>query len=473
MGKFIKVKAINQTVIELLEDASAGDQIDLNDILDVDTTAINKAILDKKDEVYAKKLNEVIASREELFEKDKDILKKQYDSDIRLLKEKIAENQDKYNKEKNYELDTLKRDIKEKYDQEINELKTQIKVLTENRDREIENKTLSLKTEFIKRESDIINKYQKDIESINHEKERIQSNLDLALLKQEKKLNDEHQLKEEELRKNIEDLKQQLSTLQLTKSKLNVKQLGEELETWCYSEYQNYSTSGFENTTFEKANEVIKNVGDIKGTKPDFLFKIYKDNEDLKNNATPLSSVCLEMKNESNVSVNRKKNEDYYDKLDKDRVKNGCEYALLVSELEWTNNNDAPIRKIAGYENMYMVRPQYFITFLSLIYALTRKFSNLLVQKEKENKKFKATASIIEEFNDMKRKYLEDQIVSLENNIDVIVKQTEKITEANNKIIDTINVQISKNITRMKEKIERFDIEKIAKKIDKLESQDE
>lgn len=473
MGKFIKVKAVNQTVIELLEDASAGDQIDLNDILDVDTTAINKAILDKKDEVYAKKLNEVIASKEELFKKDKEALTKEYDFEIKTLKEKIADNQDKYNKEKSYELDTLKHDIKEKYEQEINDLKTQIRVLTENRDREIENKTLSLKNDFIKRESDIINKYQKDIESINHEKERIQSNLDLALLKQEKKLNDEHQLKEEELRKNIEDLKQQLSTLQLTKSKLNVKQLGEELETWCYSEYQNYSTSGFENTTFEKANEVIKNVGDIKGTKPDFLFKIYKDNEDLKNSTTPLSSVCLEMKNESNVSVNRKKNEDYYDKLDKDRVKNGCEYALLVSELEWTNNNDAPIRKIAGYENMYMVRPQYFVTFLSLIYALTRKFSNLLVQKEKENKKFKATASIIEEFNDMKRKYLEDQIASLENNIDVIVKQTEKITEANNKIIDTINVQISKNITRMREKIERFDIEKIAKKIDKLETQDE
>lgn len=473
MGKFIKVKAVNQTVIELLEDASAGDQIDLNDILDVDTTAINKAILDKKDEVYAKKLNEVIASKEELFKKDKEALTKEYDFEIKTLKEKIADNQDKYNKEKSYELDTLKHDIKEKYEQEINDLKTQIRVLTENRDREIENKTLSLKNDFIKRESDIINKYQKDIESINHEKERIQSNLDLALLKQEKKLNDEHQLKEEELRKNIEDLKQQLSTLQLTKSKLNVKQLGEELETWCYSEYQNYSTSGFENTTFEKANEVIKNVGDIKGTKPDFLFKIYKDNEDLKNSTTPLSSVCLEMKNESNVSVNRKKNEDYYDKLDKDRVKNGCEYALLVSELEWTNNNDAPIRKIAGYENMYMVRPQYFVTFLSLIYALTRKFSNLLVQKEKENKKFKATASIIEEFNDMKRKYLEDQIASLENNIDVIVKQTEKITEANNKIIDTINVQISKNITRMREKIERFDIKKIAKKIDKLETQDE
>lgn len=447
MGKFIKVKAINQTVIELLEDASAGDQIDLNDILDVDTTAINKAILDKKDEVYAKKINEVIASKEELFEKDKDILKKQYDSEIRSLKEKIADNQDKYNKEKSYELDTLEHKIKEKYDQELNELKTQIRILNDNRDREIEN--------------------------VKYEKDKIQNNLDFELLKQEKKLNDEHQLKEEKLRKNIEDLKQQLSTLQLTKSKLNVKQLGEELETWCYSEYQNYSTSGFENTTFEKANEVIKNAGDIKGTKPDFLFKIYKDNDDLKNSAAPLSSVCLEMKNESNVSVNRKKNEDYYDKLDKDRVKNGCEYALLVSELEWTNNNDAPIRKIAGYENMYMVRPQYFITFLSLIYALTRKFSNLLVQKEKENKKFKATASIIEEFNDMKRKYLDDQVKSLENNIGIISKQAEKIAEANNKIIETINVQISNNITRMKEKIERFDIEKIAKKIDKLENQDE
>ena len=66
-------------------------------------------------------------------------------------------------------------------------------------------------------------------------------------------------------------------------------------------------------------------------------------------------------------------------KLDKDRIKKGCEYALLVSELEWNSDNDVPIKKVPEYEKMYVVRPQYFITFLSIVYSFGMKYKDLLV----------------------------------------------------------------------------------------------
>ena len=95
----------------------------------------------------------------------------------------------------------------------------------------------------------------------------------------------------------------------------------------------------------------------------DYIFKVYASSSHKENEL--LTSVACEMKNESPNSTNKKKNSDHFLKLDKDRKKKGCEYALLISELEWDQANDVPIRKVVGYEKMYVVRPQYFITFLS------------------------------------------------------------------------------------------------------------
>ena len=175
------------------------------------------------------------------------------------------------------------------------------------------------------------------------------------------------------------------------------------------------------------------------------------------------------MKNEYfNDSVNKKRNEDHYNKLDKDRNKNNLEYALLVSELDWTSTNDSPIVKVNGYEKMYMVRPQYFITFLSLIATLASKYRDIITTKYEEQEIFKQKNELIEEFSNLKNTYLIKPLNSLIKDINTIKEKTNKIIELSNQNIQTLNEICDTKLQTLYEKIEKFDIIKISKKVDKL-----
>jgi hypothetical protein len=49
---------------------------------------------------------------------------------------------------------------------------------------------------------------------------------------------------------------------------------------------------------------------------------------------TEIVSIMFEMKNESDRTATKNRNEDFLKELDKDRSEKGCEYAVLVSLLE-------------------------------------------------------------------------------------------------------------------------------------------
>ena len=258
----------------------------------------------------------------------------------------------------------------------------------------------------------------------------------------------------------------ELERLKLVKSTLNVKMLGEELERWCNEEYESYASVGFNNCIWEKDNNSIKDDDEFKGSKADYIFRSYLD----ESHTIELASICCEMKNEALNSKNKKKNSDHYSKLDKDRVKKNCEYALLISELEWDSHNDTPIKKVRDYEKMYVVRPQYFITFLSLIASLANKYSDILLKKKKEEINLLSSIEIIEEFESFKKTYIENPLDSLIRKIEKIQKNSEAISNANKVIQETCNDIMLTTITTMKEKIDRFNIKKIANKVKKLEN---
>jgi len=258
----------------------------------------------------------------------------------------------------------------------------------------------------------------------------------------------------------------EISQLKLAKSNLQVKMLGEELERWCNSEYETYSLSGFENCKWYKDNIIVKDSPDEKGTKADYIFEVYAD--DQKNANDILFSVCCEMKNESPGSKSKTKNSDHYDKLEKDRIKKNCQYSLLISELEWDTINDAPIKKIPDYENMYMVRPTYFVSFLSLIKSLANKYQALLIEHKIADKNFKDSQKIIEEFEGFKSTYLDKPLLSLQSDAEKIKAEATKAHEASYKIIGLADTIISQKLSEIKIKIERFDIKRIARKVDKI-----
>lgn len=150
---------------------------------------------------------------------------------------------------------------------------------------------------------------------------------------------------------------QEIVNMREMRSKLNVKMLGETLEQHCENEFNQIRTTAFPNAKFAKDNDAKE------GTKGDFIFRDYTDD------GVELVSIMFEMKNEAQDSTHKKKNSDHFKKLDSDRRKKGCEYAVLVSLLEQDSElyNRGIVDVSYEYEKMYVIRPQFFIPLISIL----------------------------------------------------------------------------------------------------------
>jgi hypothetical protein len=132
--------------------------------------------------------------------------------------------------------------------------------------------------------------------------------------------------------------------------------LGETLEQHCELEFNKLRPTAFPNAYFEKDNDASG------GTKGDYIFKEADEND------VEFVSIMFEMKNEGETTKTKTKNEDFLEKLDKDRNAKGCEYAVLVSMLEPDNELYNGIADMSHkFEKMYVVRPQFFIPIISLL----------------------------------------------------------------------------------------------------------
>ena len=141
------------------------------------------------------------------------------------------------------------------------------------------------------------------------------------------------------------------------KLKLSTKMLGESLEQHCEIEFNKLRATAFQNSYFEKDND---SKG---GTKGDY---IYRETDESGNE---IISIMFEMKNENDATATKKKNEDFFAKLDKDRKEKNCEYAVLVSLLEKENEfyNSGIVDVSYKFDKMYVVRPQFFIPIITLL----------------------------------------------------------------------------------------------------------
>jgi hypothetical protein len=155
----------------------------------------------------------------------------------------------------------------------------------------------------------------------------------------------------------IKDRDDAIERLKDMKAKLSTKMVGESLEQHCEVEFNKIRAGAFPNADFAKDNDASG------GTKGDFIFR--ESDED----GTEFISIMFEMKNELDEGSNKKKNEDFFKKLDEDRTKKGCEYAVLVSLLEPENElyNTGIVDVSHIYPRMYVVRPQFFIPIITLI----------------------------------------------------------------------------------------------------------
>ncbi len=141
------------------------------------------------------------------------------------------------------------------------------------------------------------------------------------------------------------------------KLKLSTKMIGETLEQHCETEFNKLRATAFQNAYFEKDNDSSS------GSKGDYIYR-EKDGD-----GNEIISIMFEMKNESDETTTKKKNEDFLRELDKDRTEKGCEYAVLVSLLEPENElyNSGIVDVSHKYPKMYVIRPQFFIPIITLL----------------------------------------------------------------------------------------------------------
>lgn len=149
----------------------------------------------------------------------------------------------------------------------------------------------------------------------------------------------------------------EIARLKDFKQKLSTKMVGETLEQHCEAEFNKLRATAFQNAYFEKDNDAKQ------GSKGDFIYR------ETDNEGNEIISIMFEMKNENDETSTKKRNEDFFKKLDKDRTDKNCEYAVLVSLLEAENEfyNTGIVDVSHKYEKMYVVRPQFFIPIITLL----------------------------------------------------------------------------------------------------------
>lgn len=475
--KKLQVIVRDRNTLVLEEDALKGDYIDLTSLNNIDLTAIENIIAEGKDKVYEAKLQEKT-----------DSLNKEHELNIKLASEENKalilkkDNEIKELKKQNeYALKQKESVLKNEYNMKILELEKTIQSFNQLKDKEI----AKIESDHLLKDEQKKNQFEKELSKLNHEieqltrdKEEILKNNALELEIKKKSIEVEykeklHEQKEsfiEELRKKddlIHEKENEYNMLQRQRAALNVKQTGEDLEAWCDNEMISYMQNGLFNCTWNKDNIVTKDEDEIKGSKADYIFKVYASDSHLEDEL--LTSVCLDMKDENPDSVNKKKNSNYYKDLDKNRRKKNCKYAVLVSNLEMDRPNDLPIFKVNEYEDMYVVRPAYMMTFLNMLASLSKRFSELILADTAEKLEVKNMTDLMDEFESIKKTYLDKPLSTLKTDITKIKTSNESIMKSAKAIEEVCDKITRSYLEDIERKLETFTIklEKENKKYNK------
>ncbi|WP_447774392.1 DUF2130 domain-containing protein [Variovorax boronicumulans] len=191
------------------------------------------------------------------------------------------------------------------------------------------------------------------VSTVEKERDQLKSGLERTQLEKqlaEKSLKDKYETQ-------IKDRDDAIERLKELKARLSTKMVGETLELHCETEFNRIRSMAFPRAYFEKDNDART------GSKGDYIFR------DADEAGTEIVSIMFEMKNESDRTATKNKNEDFLKELDKDRTEKGCEYAVLVSLLEPDNElyNTGIVDVFHRYPKMYVVRPQFFLPIITLL----------------------------------------------------------------------------------------------------------
>lgn len=229
------------------------------------------------------------------------------------------------------------------------------------RDSEISSLKASLAGGEDKIRAAVLEEHNKSIEVLQ-QKEQMIAQLKNEITSKETEVQARLQSQKEMYDTQLKDKQTQIDYYKDLKTRMSTKMVGETLEQHCNIQFNTTIRSLMPNAYFEKDNDASE------GSKGDFIFR---DNDD----DLEYISIMFEMKNESDTTSTKHKNEDFLKKLDEDRRKKGCEYAVLVSLLEPDNEyyNTGIVDMSYRYEKMYVIRPQFFIPIITLLVQAAKK----------------------------------------------------------------------------------------------------
>lgn len=263
----------------------------------------------------------------------------------------------------------------------------------------------------------------------------------------------ENALKEDYERR-LKQQQEQVDYYKDLKARMSTKMIGESLEIHCSTEFNRVRSSVYPNAYFEKDNDASR------GTKGDFIFRDHIDGMEY-------ISIMFEMKNENDETATKKKNEQFFKELDKDRREKNCEYAVLVSLLEADSDlyNNGIVDVSYAYPKMYVVRPQFFIPIVSLLRnaALNSlKYKQELAQMRAQNIDITHFEEDLDKFKtDFARNYelasrkfqtaideIDKTISHLQKTKEALLSSENNLRLANNKATDlTVKKLVRKNPT--------------------------
>lgn len=291
-----------------------------------------------RDEAFDKALHERLA----LAEQDKK-------SAVELAETKVASDMNTKVAKKDAEIERLQAELKSSSELVKATVTSELKDEVSEKDTEI----VRLKEEL--KAADVVKQLALKEALGTVEKERDDLKRDLEAKDVEQKLL-ESSLKEK-YETQIKDRDDTIERLKDMKAKLSTKMVGETLEQHCEIEFTKIRAAAFPLAYFEKDNDAKT------GSKGDYIFR------EADNAGTEFISIMFEMKNENDETATKKKNEDFFKELDKDRNEKSCEYAVLVSLLEPNNDlyNGGIVDVSYRYPKMYVIRPQFFIPMITLL----------------------------------------------------------------------------------------------------------
>lgn len=445
MGKKINayIDANTNRIIILSDDVQKDDYIDLNSL-----SSINEYIelsVDKNEKLKSKFINNFKNSEEYLKLRKESENLKIANIEINKLKDDLKKNEenvinkfktsDEFNNLKNENFRLL---------QDINLLKKQIETNKQN-----------IINEFIA--SDEYQQKLSELTNIKSNYEHLKN--DLPNIKNNAIQEYKNSFEYKKLEAQLDDYKKQIDL----RNTLNVKQVGEDLEKYCFDLYNETMGQFVNDCKFEKTNIAIHN------NKPDFLFEVY--GKDINNNVIfedeyLLGKVILEMKSEllNSDEKNKKTNEYHLSKLETNRKNFNADLAILVTELE--ADKDFVIKKPTNYQNIVIIRPQALPSLLNILRNLFLKKNELIV----EQINFKSSKEIIDEFNNFKDEILNKIIFKMNSKVENIIKCANNIIKNADSILEDANKILNDFLTKATKKIEGFKIEKkITNKIEKID----